>query len=107
MQLTHVFFISNQHPCLAGHFPNNPIVPGVVLLEKVEDLLTQQLSNWRVTELKHVKFLNPVLPEERIKIIIDTNQLTNNETVSFNLYNIATQTKVATGKISLTQNLSK
>lgn len=104
MQLTDVFVISAQHSCLKGHFPNNPIVPGVVLLEKVEKLLHEQLANWTITELKHVKFLNTVLPEERIKIVIDTNHLTNNETVSFNLYNIKTQTKVATGKLTLSPN---
>lgn len=103
MQLTDVFLISAQHPCLTGHFPNNPIVPGVVLLEKVERLLTQQLTTWTIIELKHVKFLKTVLPEERIEITIDTNHLTNNQTVSFNLYNIKTQTKVAAGKIALTQ----
>jgi len=102
MQLTDVFFIPTQHPCLAGHFPNNPVVPGVVLLEKVEHLLNKKLSNWCITELNHVKFLHPVLPEERIEIIIDTNKLTNSETISFTLYNIKSQTKVAAGKISLT-----
>ncbi len=104
MQLTDIFLISAQHPCLTGHFPNHPIVPGVVLLEKVEALLSQQLTNWRITELNTVKFLNTVLPEESIEITIETDQLTSKQSVSFNLYNLKTQTKVATGKITLTPN---
>ncbi len=106
MKLTNVFLIPAQHPCLTGHFPNNPVVPGVILLEKVESLLSQQLAHWTITELNHVKFLNTVLPEERIEITIDTSQLTNNKTVSFSLYNIKTQTKVAAGKMVLTQESS-
>lgn len=105
--LTDTFFISAQHPCLAGHFPDNPIVPGVILLEKVEYLLNQKLSHWTIEALNHVKFLKTVLPEERIKITINTDQLTTNETASFELFNIKTQTKVTTGKIKLSQNTSE
>jgi 3-hydroxymyristoyl/3-hydroxydecanoyl-(acyl carrier protein) dehydratase len=28
------FIINNEHPSLPGHFPNNPIVPGAIIIEK-------------------------------------------------------------------------
>jgi 3-hydroxymyristoyl/3-hydroxydecanoyl-(acyl carrier protein) dehydratase len=29
------FIINNEHPSLSGHFPDNPIVPGAIIVEKV------------------------------------------------------------------------
>jgi len=54
--------ISSDHPGLAGHFPGNPVVPGVVILDQVR----QCIENWKqiavqASSLKSVKFLSPVL----------------------------------------------
>jgi 3-hydroxymyristoyl/3-hydroxydecanoyl-(acyl carrier protein) dehydratase len=61
--------IASSHPSLAGHFPGNPIVPGVVLLDAVvsaaEDWLGTRLS---VRGLPRAKFLAPLLPEESARI---------------------------------------
>ncbi|MEZ5644728.1 MAG: hypothetical protein R3E94_07945 [Burkholderiaceae bacterium] len=49
-------------PVLAGHFPGRPIVPGVVLLDRVLRLAarsTGRESGWRVD---NAKFFQPVGP---------------------------------------------
>ncbi|MGH8506301.1 MAG: hydroxymyristoyl-ACP dehydratase [Stenotrophobium sp.] len=63
--------IAADHPCLAGHFPGNPIVPGVVLLEQV----AVALREWRgaaigVSGFPNVKFVSPLRPDERMEIIL-------------------------------------
>ena len=58
--------IGADHPALPGHFPGNPVVPGVVLLRCVADALKQ----WRGVRLHRfdAKFLAPLLPEQEALI---------------------------------------
>lgn len=52
-----------DHPCLAGHFPGNPVVPAVVLLDAVLRALAAALGRpLHVTAVPAVKFLNPAPP---------------------------------------------
>ncbi|MFQ5935231.1 MAG: hypothetical protein ACE5LB_02320 [Acidiferrobacterales bacterium] len=63
---TFEFSISPDHPALAGHFPGNPIVPGVVLLDEIIRAAEAEASrNGRrsqVWTVPIVKFLRPLLP---------------------------------------------
>ncbi|HET7930877.1 MAG TPA: hydroxymyristoyl-ACP dehydratase [Rhodanobacteraceae bacterium] len=58
--------IDASHPALPGHFPGNPIVPGVVLLERV----AAAMKSWRGTTVAALdaKFLNPLRPGEPAEI---------------------------------------
>jgi predicted hotdog family 3-hydroxylacyl-ACP dehydratase len=52
-----------DHPSLPGHFPDEPIVPGVVILDEVAGALSQ----WRQSRITHIhlaKFLSPLKPEK-------------------------------------------
>lgn len=64
-----IFCIHESHPSLAGHFPGNPLVPGVVLLSHVIDS-TERLYEGKVqvTGMPAVKFLVPVQPETEVEL---------------------------------------
>ena len=55
------FTIAYDHPSLAGHFPGNPIVPGVVILDQVIRIWqknNQQKNPQVVTTMQNAKFIN-------------------------------------------------
>ena len=75
--------VSHNEPYFSGHFPNFPIMPGVLILEGMfqsggllfgcADLVEGQLAY--VTTIDKVKFIKPALPGDQIKF--DINITTN------------------------------
>lgn len=66
------FRVSKDHPALAGHFPGNPIVPGVLVLERLLEAAEVELGHaLRVAGLTHVKFPSPLLPEEVARVTFE------------------------------------
>lgn len=57
--------IAPDHPCLPGHFPGQPVVPGVVVLE--EGLALAEVVPQHILQ---VKFLYPVLPGEQVMFFV-------------------------------------
>jgi 3-hydroxyacyl-[acyl-carrier-protein] dehydratase len=62
------FMISADHPCLPGHFPDQPIVPGVVVLDRVLAAIEAQHGALGPLRMPQVKFLQPLLPEQPARI---------------------------------------
>jgi 3-hydroxymyristoyl/3-hydroxydecanoyl-(acyl carrier protein) dehydratase len=54
--------IAENHPALAGHFPGNPVVPGVVILDEVLSIVRRWRGECRVVEIPTVKFTAPLEP---------------------------------------------
>jgi 3-hydroxyacyl-[acyl-carrier-protein] dehydratase len=59
-----------EHPCLPGHFPGQPLVPGVVLLEHVACAL-RDWRNLRLARVLEVKFLAPLRPGDQAQLELD------------------------------------
>ena len=67
-EITQSLRIAAAHPALPGHFPGNPIVPGVVLLDHVAAALEKDGA--RLARIGVVKFLTPLKPEEDATLAI-------------------------------------
>lgn len=58
-----VVCIDAAHPALPGHFPGDPLVPGVVLLEQVA-LAARTWRGQRLARVLEAKFMAPLLPTQ-------------------------------------------
>jgi len=65
------FVIGDDHPALPGHFPGRPIVPGVVILDRVLDAIEAAHGPLGALRLPQVKFLRPLLPGQAARVAIE------------------------------------
>jgi 3-hydroxyacyl-[acyl-carrier-protein] dehydratase len=65
--------IGSDHPSLPGHFPGTPIVPGVVILDEVLAALRAWRNDSRLTEIRAVKFMAPLRPEQTFTISLSAS----------------------------------
>ncbi len=97
-----VILIDDKHDVFKGHFPDNPIMPGVCMIQIIKELsetITQ--SNLTIQTLSNAKFMaiiNPeVTPELHLELDITTtedglvkvkNTTYFNETIAVKLSNV-------------------
>ena len=66
--------VARDHPAYAGHFPGQPVLPGVVLLAEVlaavEASTGQPPQRW---EISSAKFLAPVTPGTALALACEPN----------------------------------
>jgi len=63
--------VTMNDPCMQGHFPGNPIMPGVLLLEamaQTSGLLLPKGSSALLAQVKDARFRRPVVPGDQVRI---------------------------------------
>lgn len=60
-----------KHPIFQAHFPNNPIVPGFILLE-----LSAQILGLEIVKITKTKFLKNIVPLSVLWFDIQSNEKT-------------------------------
>ena len=68
LSLVGSFSIPPDHPCLPGHFPGQPLVPGALLLDRALDLIAAHEPGRTLAGPITVKFLLSVAPGEEVAI---------------------------------------
>jgi len=67
-------FVPADSPWFEGHFPGEPILPGIAIVHTVEQAILKdiQKNNERVVldELRRIRFVQPVRPGEELKITV-------------------------------------
>lgn len=65
------FVVPHDHPSLPGHFPGNPVVPGVVLLDQVLQAVAARHGEPAALRIPQVKFVQPLRPGQDATIELD------------------------------------
>lgn len=64
--------LNKNHQIFKGHFPSNPVVPGVCLIQMIKEIVEKNLQKeLNLVRADNVKFLNMINPEENETVIID------------------------------------
>jgi 3-hydroxymyristoyl/3-hydroxydecanoyl-(acyl carrier protein) dehydratase len=62
--------VPRTHPCFADHFPGKPLVPGALLLHWLCQQVQAHTAPCRVTTIKSMKFLQPLLPGDVCQLVL-------------------------------------
>lgn len=66
--------INPDHEIFKGHFPDQPVVPGVCMVEIVKELMELHFEQpLRVTKASQIKFLQLIVPDQNQVIQVTIN----------------------------------
>ena len=73
--LSAIFSFNGALDIFAGHFPGNPMLPGVLQLEMIRLMMKKKYAaGLRIDYIQKVKFLEPIFPDESIKVHIKSDR---------------------------------
>jgi 3-hydroxyacyl-[acyl-carrier-protein] dehydratase len=78
-------FINANHKIFEGHFPNQPVVPGVCMMQMIKEILEQVIGKeTNLVQAADMKFLAVINPQEN-NLIQATIKYTADETGAVNV----------------------
>jgi 3-hydroxyacyl-[acyl-carrier-protein] dehydratase len=61
-----------NHPIYAGHFPSQPVVPGVCMMQILAELTSKVLGKkLLIKKANQVKFLVPIIPDKNTALSVN------------------------------------
>ena len=79
-KLDSIITINPNHKIFEGHFPNNPVLPGVVQLQIIKELLENELNKTlTLSKGTNIKYTSMVVPNKNneLKITADLQIIDN------------------------------
>ena len=72
-----------EHAIFRGHFPGQPVLPGVCMMEMIAEITGQYLEkSFRISSAPVIKFLSMIDPRKNPSITLEIKYQTNAENVS-------------------------
>jgi 3-hydroxyacyl-[acyl-carrier-protein] dehydratase len=69
--------LNPSHPVYEGHFPGNPVVPGVCQVQIIKELASRVLkTDLRLVNSDNIKFLSMIVPQRNpaLEVVIETRE---------------------------------
>lgn len=81
-QILAVIEINRDHDIYKGHFPNQPIVPGVCQIQIVKELLEELVGKkLQMTHGDNIKFTSMIIPDQTPIVNLEVNFKMNGEEI--------------------------
>lgn len=66
------FLLRPEHAIFKGHFPGNPVLPGVCMIQIIKDVFSNARGrNVRLITVQQVKFLEIIVPEAESMLMLN------------------------------------
>ncbi len=72
--------LNPNHEIFKGHFPNQPIVPGVCMIQIIKELFaTNRSQNYSLLKSSQIKFLKLLIPKEKETVRVSITHSKQND----------------------------